>query len=287
MKVVVLGKSGQVATALQRSSDPTIDIIALGRDELDLAGPADVRSAISLHSPDAIINAAAYTAVDQAETDVESAKALNVHAVRRLGQAADELNIPMIHISTDYVFDGSGERPWRPEDPTGPLGVYGQTKLAGERALAEVCTSYAILRTSWVYSPYGANFVKTMLRLGRDRAELNIVGDQIGGPTSAQDIANATINMAKALMETPQKSGIWHYSGQDDCSWADFATEIFDQSNIDCVVHPIPSSEYPTPAKRPLNSRLNCTATLRDFGIDRPSWKQSLANVLKELGETQ
>ena len=287
MKVVVLGKSGQVATALQRSSDPTIDIIALGRDELDLAGPADVRSAISLHSPDAIINAAAYTAVDQAETDVESAKALNVHAVRRLGQAADELNIPMIHISTDYVFDGSGERPWRPEDPTGPLGVYGQTKLAGERALAEVCTSYAILRTSWVYSPYGANFVKTMLRLGRDRTELNVVGDQIGGPTSAQDIANATLTIAKVLTEGPDTTGVWHFSGKGDCSWADFATEIFDQSNIDCVVHPIPSSEYPTPAKRPLNSRLNCTATLRDFGIDRPSWRQSLANVLKELGETQ
>ena len=287
MRIVVLGKSGQVAMALQRLSDPTIDILALGRTDLDLAKTEDIHSAISHHKPAAIINAAAYTAVDNAETDVESATALNEHAVRRLGQTADALEIPIVHISTDYVFDGTGESPWGPEDSTGPLGVYGQTKLAGERALAEVCRSFAILRTSWVYSPYGANFVKTMLRLGRDRSELNIVGDQVGGPTSAQDIANATLTMAKALIETPNKTGVWHFSGRDDCSWADFATEIFDQCNIGCTVHPIPSSEYPTPAKRPLNSRLDCATTLRDFGIDRPSWKQSLAIVLNELGETQ
>jgi len=285
VKIVVLGKSGQVATSLQAIQSDSVEVVALGRGELDLTNADDLFQPIAAHEPDAIINASAYTAVDQAETDQDAAFALNKTAVKRLSEVASQLSIPIVHLSTDYVFNGDGDEAWKPNDPKGPLGVYGESKLAGEMALTEVSSNYAILRTSWVFSATGSNFVKTMLRLGKDRDSLNVVSDQIGGPTSADDIAAASIQIAKALIDNPDLKGIWHFSGRDDCSWADFATEIFRQAKIDCDVRAIPSSEYPTPAKRPLNSRLDCTTTEQDFGIKRPLWTDSLAAVLRDLGE--
>lgn len=280
MKILVFGRNGQVATSLQAQAD----VIALGRDQADLRSPDIVRAAVEATDADVIINTAAYTAVDRAEDDTEHAEQLNHLAVGTMARAAAKRDIPFLHISTDYVFDGGGEGPWTPEDATGPLGVYGATKLRGEQAVVAAGGVHAILRTSWVFSAHGNNFVKTMLRLGKERDALNIVSDQIGGPTSAADIAGALLTIAPQLTLT--SSGIYHFSGAPDCSWADFATEIFKQASVACGVNPIPTSEYPTPAPRPLNSRLNCETLETNFGIARPDWHASLAAVLKDLGET-
>ena len=285
MKIVVLGKSGQVAQALLRLATDELQVLAWGRAEADLLDAPALAAKIEQASPDAVINAAAYTAVDLAETEPEAADDLNHKAVAIIGQIAKLQNIPLVHISTDYVFEGTGTSPKSPDDPTGPISVYGRSKLAGEQALTKIGGRYAILRTSWVFSEDGNNFVKTMLRLGKEKDTLTIVADQIGGPTSAADIASACVTMAMTMASEPALSGIWHYSGTNDCSWSDFATEIFHQAGIECAVTPIPTSEYPTPAKRPLNSRLDCRKTFTDFGIERPQWKQSLAQVLRNLGE--
>ena len=285
MRIVVLGKSGQVAQSLQGLASKDHQIVSMGRDTLDLATSTNLIAPISAQKPDAIINAAAYTAVDQAETDVTSAMALNNHAVAKLGNVAEILDVPLVHISTDYVFEGCGDRPWAPDDVTQPLGAYGRSKLAGETALIEGASRFAILRTSWVFSAFGSNFVKSMIRLGKERDTLSIVNDQIGGPTAASDIASSCIAIAMKMLSDRSLKGVWHFAGRDDCSWADFATEIFALSGIDCAVTPIPSSEYPTPAQRPLNSRLDCTTTERDFGITRPYWRESLKSVLQDLGE--
>ena len=277
MKILVFGSSGQVATCLQEQAD----VIALGRDQADLGTPDMLRAAIEATDADVIINAAAYTAVDKAETDTDQAEQVNHLAVGTLARAAAKRDIPFLHISTDYVFPGGGETPWKPSDTTGPLGVYGATKLRGEEAVRAAGGRHAILRTSWVFSAHGNNFVKTMLRLGKDRDALTIVGDQIGGPTAAADIASALLTIAQDVHTT----GTYHFSGALDCSWADFATEIFAQSGINCAVTPIPTSDYPTPATRPLNSRLNCESLTADYGIARPDWRASLSAVLKELGE--
>lgn len=279
MKILVFGRSGQVATCLQEQAD----VIALGRDQADLGTPDMLRAAIEATDADVIINAAAYTAVDRAETDTDQAEQVNHLAVGTMARAAAKRDIPFLHISTDYVFPGGGETPWNVDDATGPLGVYGATKLRGEQAVQAAGGVHAILRTSWVFSAHGNNFVKTMLRLGKERDALTIVGDQIGGPTAAADIASALLTMAPQL--NPKNSGVYHFSGAPDCSWADFAGEIFAQSGISCAVTPIPTSDYPTPATRPLNSRLNCQATESSFGIARPNWRASLSAVLKDLGE--
>ena len=281
MKILVFGKTGQVATELQRQAD----VVALGRNAADLTDPVQCVAAIEEADADVIINAAAYTAVDKAETETDLAETINHTSVGEMARAAANRNIPFLHISTDYVFPGGGETPWNPDDATGPLGVYGATKLRGEQAVQAAGGAYANLRTSWVFSAHGNNFVKTMLRLGKERDALTIVGDQIGGPTSAVDIAAALIEMAKQFHQGTGKSGTYHLSGAPDASWADFATEISAQSGIDCAVTQIPTTDYPTPATRPLNSRLNCSATLSTFGIAQPDWKTSLNVVLKELGE--
>lgn len=281
MKILVFGKTGQVATELQRQADVT----ALGRDDADLTDPDHCAQIVALAEADIIINAAAYTAVDKAETDTDTAELVNHIAVAAMAKAAAKRGIPFLHISTDYVFPGGGETPWLSDDETGPLGVYGATKLRGEQAVQAAEGPHAILRTSWVFSAHGNNFVKTMLRLGKDRDALTIVGDQIGGPTAAGDIAAALIAMAAQFSRGTATSGVYHFSGAPDCSWADFAAEIFDQAGIDCAVTPIPTTDYPTPATRPLNSRLSCAATTMNFGIVQPDWKSSLADVLKELGE--
>ena len=277
MTILVFGSSGQVATCLQEQAD----VIALNRDQADLGTPDMLRAAIEATDANVIINAAAYTAVDKAEDDQDQAEQINHLAVGTMARAAAKRDIPFLHISTDYVFPGDGDTPWTPDDATGPLGVYGATKLRGEDAVRAAGGRHVILRTSWVFSAHGNNFVKTMLRLGRDRDALTIVGDQIGGPTAAGDIAAALLRIAQDV----HTSGTYHFSGADDCSWADFAGAIFAQSGITCDVTPIPTTDYPTPATRPLNSRLNCESLMTDYGIARPDWRASLSAVLKELGE--
>jgi len=281
MKTLGFGKTGQVATELQRQAE----VIALGRDEADLSNPAQCIAAIEATDADIIINAAAYTAVDKAETETDSSEIVNHEAVGAMADAAAKRGIPFLHISTDYVFPGDGETPWSPDDATGPLGVYGATKLRGERAIQAAGGAYAILRTSWVFSAHGNNFVKTMLRLGKERDALTIIDDQIGGPTAAGDIAAALLTMAQAFHDGTGTSGVYHFSGTPDCSWADFVAEIFAQAGVSCAITPIPTTDYPTPATRPLNSRLNCESLMTDYGIARPDWRVSLNAVLKDLGE--
>lgn len=279
MRVLVFGKTGQVACELQRYAD----VIALGRDDADLSDPAACAALIANAQVDAVINAAAYTAVDKAETETKQAYIVNSDAPAAMADAAANRQIPFVHISTDYVFDGSGEAPWREEDCIGPMSVYGASKLAGEQGVTAANGPHAILRTSWVVSAHGNNFVKTMLRLGAERDALTIVADQIGGPTPARDIADSVMAIAQQLCTDPGKSGTYHFSGALDTSWADFAREIFTQSGLSCNVSDIPSSAYPTPAKRPMNSRLDCSKLATVFDIKRPDWHVGLADILNDL----
>jgi len=283
MKILVFGHSGQVATELRALDVDDVQIIALARADADLTDPAACAAAIDAHAPDAVINAAAYTAVDKAESDAETAQVINADAPAAMARACAARDIPFVSISTDYVFSGTGDTFWAPADPTDPQSVYGRTKRDGEIEIAKAGGRYAVLRTCWVVSAHGNNFVKTMLRLGAEREALTIVADQIGGPTSAAEIARACITIAKTLVSEPEKSGVYHFSGAPDTNWADFARAIFDAANIQCAVTDIPSSGYPTPAKRPLNSRLDCTATEIAFGISRPDWRESLSHILTQL----
>jgi dTDP-4-dehydrorhamnose reductase len=277
--ILVFGKTGQVARELQQLGTVT----ALGREEANLSDPKACADAIRHHAPDAVINAAAYTAVDQAEDEEAVATAINGDAPTAMAKACAQLGIPFVHISTDYVFEGTGQDPWRSQDQTAPQNAYGRSKLAGEIGIADSGGTYAILRTSWVVSAHGANFIKTMLRLSETHHTLNIVGDQIGGPTPASDIALACLQIAEQLIQDPSKSGTYHFSGAPDVSWADFADEIFDQAGKSVAVTPIPTTDYPTPAQRPLNSRMDCTATKRAFGIERPDWVTGLKTILDDL----
>lgn len=280
MKTLVFGKTGQVATEIARAAD----VMALGRDAVDLTEPGACGVAIREHKPDVVINAAAYTAVDKAESDAETAGIVNAVAPGKMAEACAALGIPLVHISTDYVFDGSGTRPWREADPIAPLGVYGATKAAGEAAIRDSGCCHAILRTSWVFSAHGANFVKTMLRVGADRDQLRIVNDQVGGPTDARSIARACLTVAGSLCEAPARTGTYHFAGAPDVSWAEFASDIFQRSGIAVDIEGIASSEYPTPAQRPTNSRLDCSAIHSAFGIERPDWRAGLTAVLQDLG---
>ncbi len=283
MKLLVFGATGQVAQAL-RLQVP--DATFLSRAEADLTNPQACAAAIGASDADAVINAAAYTAVDRAESDEATAMLVNGEAPAAMAQAAAARRIPFLHISTDYVFDGSGRTPWQPGDATGPLGAYGRSKLAGEQGVQAAGGAFAILRTSWVFSAHGANFVKTMLRLARTRDNLAVVSDQIGGPTAAADIAKALLSMAHQLCTGTGASGTYHFAGAPDVSWADFAREIFRAAHLPTTVTDIPTDAYPTPAKRPSNSRLDCSTTEAVFGIARPDWRPSLKTVLTELGET-
>jgi dTDP-4-dehydrorhamnose reductase len=283
MKILVFGHSGQVATELRALDGDDVQIIALARADADLTDPAACAAAIDAHAPDAVINAAAYTAVDKAESDTETAQFINADAPAVIAQACAACDVPFVSISTDYVFSGAGVTPWTPADPTDPQGVYGRTKRDGEVAIVNAGGRYAVLRTSWVVSAHGNNFVKTMLRLGAEREALAIVADQIGGPTGAREIAQACMTIAKTLISQPGKSGIYHFSGAPDTNWADFARAIFDAAKIPCDVTDIPSDDCPNLAKRPLNSRLDCTATEAAFGISRPDWRGSLPHILIQL----
>jgi dTDP-4-dehydrorhamnose reductase len=279
MNLLIFGKTGQVARELQRIAP---DAAFLGREDADLLNPAACAAAITASNASAVINAAAWTAVDKAETEEAAATLVNGDAPTVMARRAAAEGIPFLHISTDYVFDGSGTQPFAPDHPTAPLGAYGRSKLNGEEGVRAAGGNHLILRTSWVVSAHGANFVKTMLRLGAERETLNVVADQIGGPTPAADIAAALITAAKAMTKgTP--GGTHHFSGSPDISWADFARAIMTEANLPCRINDIPTSEYPTPAKRPLNSRLDCRAFTAAFDIPRPDWRQGLKALVKEL----
>jgi len=279
MKILVFGKTGQVASELQAQAEVT----ALSRDQADLTDPAACAAAIADHAPDVVINAAAWTAVDKAEEDEAQATVINGDAPGAMARECAARTIPLVHISTDYVFAGDGQTPWTPDDPTGPLGAYGRSKLAGERAIAEAGGQWAVLRTSWVFSAHGNNFLKTMLRLSETRDALSIVEDQIGGPTPADRIAEACLVMARAMVDDRSKGGMHHFAGAPDTSWKGFAEEIFARAGREVAVTGIPTAAYPTPAQRPLNSRMDCSALKAQFGIDRPDWRGGIDRALAAL----
>ncbi|PYF11809.1 dTDP-4-dehydrorhamnose reductase [Rhodobacter viridis] len=279
MRVLVFGKTGQVAQELQRLLPAAI---FLGREAADLSDPAACAQAIRDSDAEVVINAAAWTAVDKAETEEAAATVVNGEAPAAMARACAEKGLPFLHISTDYVFSGEGTTPWVETDPVAPSNAYGRSKLAGEIGTRAAGGNTAILRTSWVFSAHGANFVKTMLRLSETRDALNVVEDQIGGPTPAADIAAALVVMAQKMV-AGQPGGTYHFGGSPSVSWADFAREIFALSGRKVAVTGIPTAAYPTPAVRPLNSRMDCAALARDFGVAAPDWKAGLAKVLKDL----
>ncbi len=282
MKILVFGKTGQVAKELQALAGADLQIEALSRAEADLLDPAACAARIAQTDADVVINAAAYTAVDQAETETDTAQTLNADAPGAMAKAASERGLPFLHISTDYVFDGTGQGAHAPDDATAPINIYGRTKLAGEDNVRAAGGSHVILRTSWVFSAHGANFVKTMLRLSETRDALTIVADQHGGPTPAADIAGTLVTMARDMLGG-KTGGTYHYSGAPATTWADFAREIFHIANRPVTVTDIPSTDFPTPAKRPLNSRLDCATLLSDFGITPADWRAGLTRVIAQL----
>lgn len=277
--ILVFGRTGQVATELQAHKD----VIAIGRDQADLSVPTTFAEAIRRYKPRAVINAAAYTAVDKAESEENLANTINADAPGAMASACADLDIPLVHISTDYVFDGSGTTPWSVTDIPNPQNAYGRSKLKGEQAIKASGCIHAILRTSWVVSSHGNNFVKTMRRLLETKDRILVVDDQIGGPTCARDIAETCISIAEQLIQDPNKSGIYHYSGQPNVSWCQFANVIFEQTDCKTIASPIPTTEYPTPALRPLNSRLDCDVIEGTFGIARPFWRDGLEEILRDL----
>ena len=280
MTLIAFGQTGQVATHLAE-----LGVTCFGRETADLNNPAACTRLIETTDCTGVINAAAYTAVDKAEEQEGLALTINGHTPGAMARACAAKGIPFVHISTDYVFDGSGDTARTPDDSVAPIGAYGRTKLLGEEQVRSAGGRHAILRTSWVFSAHGANFVKTMLRLGADRDRLTIVADQIGGPTPAGAIAEACVTIANRLATSPGASGTYHFSGAPDVSWADFARAIFEDGGITCEVADIPTTDYPTPAARPLNSRLDCTTTTDVFGIDRPDWRAHLRDILQDLAK--
>lgn len=291
MKIAVTGRHGQVVRSLiERSEKASVQIIALGRPEIDLAQPQTIFDALAAARPDVVVNAAAYTAVDQAENEAESALAINEAGAGAVASAAARLQVPVIQLSTDYVFDGELNRPYVETDPTNPLGAYGRSKLLGEGAVAKANPDHAILRTAWVYSPFGKNFVRTMLNLAKQREEISVVADQHGAPTSALDIADGVIVVAKQLAARSDDAslrGTFHMVSQNEATWADFAEAIFSVSRElggpSARVIRIPTSSYPTPARRPKNSRLNCDRLAAAYGVRLPPWQAALPTCVERL----
>lgn len=289
MRVLITGAGGQVGHELLRQTPAGIEAIGLTSAELDISNGAQVAETVARLQPGLIINAAAYTAVDKAESEPERAHAVNAEGVAHLAQAAAAAGIALLHISTDYVFPGDAEVPYREEDASGPIGVYGASKLAGEQAAA-LCPRHIVLRTSWVFASHGNNFVKTMLRVGAQREVLGVVADQLGGPTAAASIAGALWQIARQWQaEGALPWGIYHYSGAPACSWHGFAVEIFRQAvelgllSRAPQVNAITTADYPTPARRPAWSVLDCAKIQRELDIMQPDWQADLAQVLREL----
>lgn len=289
IRIAVTGRHGQLASCLaeRAAHAPGIELIALGRPALDLERPAGVAAAIAAARPHLVVNAAAYTAVDKAEAEPDRAFAVNRDGAAAVAGAAAELAVPLIHLSTDYVFPGGKSSPHVETDATGPLNVYGASKLAGEIAVAAAHPGALILRTSWVYSPFGGNFVKTMLRLGRERPVLEIVDDQWGNPTGALDLADAILRLAPAALGSRWAGGVYHLAGDGATTWCGFARYIFELSHAlggpRPLVVPIATADYPTPARRPANSRLDCTAFAEIFGFSLGPWREGVGAVVSRL----
>ena len=285
MRILLLGQYGQVSQELQRALHGTGELTVLGRDQLDLAQPELIRQHVQRLRPELIINAAAHTAVDQAESEPELAFAINATAPGTLAEAAADLGAALIHYSTDYVFDGSYTEPYRESDSTNPLSIYGHSKLAGEQAIQAVGGMHLILRTSWVYSQHGKNFLLTMQRLLQERESLSVVDDQIGAPTWAGTIAQTTAQLIEQWRSGQAGPwGVYHLTAQGETSWCGFASVIAaylrSQGKSVATLQPIPSSDYPTPAQRPLNSRLNCNRLQQDWQVQLPTWQQALSDCL-------
>lgn len=295
MRVVVTGREGQVARALaERAHAHDATVVFVRRPTCDLTLPETITPALVATRPDVIVSAAAYTAVDQAESEPDLAIAINGHAAGVVAIAASEIGVPLVHLSTDYVFDGASERPYREDDPVGPVSVYGRSKLLGEQAVAAACPDHAILRTAWVYSPFGKNFVKTMLRLARSHDLLRVVSDQQGAPTSALDIADGVLQIATNLLDHPQDQrlrGTFHMTGQGETTWAGLAERIFATSQAlggpTARVEPISTQDYPTPARRPANSRLDCSRLKAAHAVALPPWQDSVDACVTRLLDTQ
>lgn len=288
MKILVLGCKGQLGRCLNDQLVNTEhEVIYTSREQIDIADFEVTKSKILKFSPDLIINATAYTAVDKAEEDQKTANLINHLAVKNVADICNQLGCWLIHVSTDYVFDGNSKVPYREDDQTNPQGVYGETKLKGELAIQASGCKHIILRTAWVFSEYGNNFLKTMLRLGAERDELSIVGDQMGCPTYAQDIARSIVDIVPKL-NSRESNGIYHYCGDQPCSWYDFANAIFDQAmtnnlKIPSIVNSIETSAYPTPAKRPAFSVLDYSKIENDFGVYASNWRDGIGQVISKL----
>jgi dTDP-4-dehydrorhamnose reductase len=287
MKIVFFGSNGQVGKELQALNwQGGLDASCkfLTRADIDLTDTGSIQSLIKQEKPDWVVNASAYTAVDKAESEEDLAHKINALAPEEMARACSDLNIPFITISTDYVFDGSSGKPYKEDDRVCPVGAYGRTKVDGEDRVRNACTKYIILRTAWVYSVHGGNFVKTMLRLGEERSELGVVNDQFGCPTSASSIAKAIFDI---IASSEKHWGTYHFCGTGEASWHEFANYIFDvaaeQRGKRPVVNGISTDQYPTPAKRPENSRLNCDKIAQDYGIVAPDWKADTRKVIEEL----
>lgn len=295
MKILLLGKNGQVGWELQRSLAPLGDVLALDRHSTDFCGdlaqPDRLAQSVRAYQPDVIVNAAAHTAVDKAESEPELARTLNAWAPAALAQVAAEVGACLVHYSTDYVFNGEGDRPWQEDDATGPLSVYGQTKRAGEQAIVASGCRHLIFRTSWVYAARGGNFAKTMLRLAAERERLTVIDDQWGAPTGADLIADVTAIALRRLQQQPDLSGLYHLVAGGETSWHGYARHVIAQAR---QIQPemmlavrdiaaVPTSAFPTPAKRPLNSRLNTRKLQQAFGVVLPPWQQGVDRMLAEI----
>ena len=280
-RIAILGSNGQVGRELARlASARAIPVAAFDRVQCDITDPDALDRAIN--GAGVVVNCAAYTAVDRADSEREAPFGINAEAPGMMAEICARRGVPLVHISTDYVFDGSGDRPWREDDPVAPLSVYGRSKLAGEEAVRARLPEHIILRTSWVFSSHGQNFVKTMLRLAETRPELRIVGDQRGGPTAAADIAAAILAIVGRMADATIPWGTYHFSGAPFATWFDFAKAILhDRGEV--PVAAITTEEFPTPAARPRNSMLDCTLIRATFGIEQPDWRVSLDCVLREL----
>lgn len=290
MRILLFGADGQVGREVRARAHGDDELVAIGRGDADLMNAGAAREQIARVRPKAIINAAAYTNVDGAENDLAAADRINAGAVKEMALAAKDYGAAFVHISTDYVFDGASGAPLKETSPAGPLNAYGRSKLNGETLALAANPLSVILRTSWVYSAYGKNFLKTMLRLSSERETLTIVDDQVGGPTPASAIAEAALTIATAKSNGATRKevmgGVYHFQGAPAVSWAGFAQAIFDAAGADVKITKIPTSAFETPAKRPLYTVLDCSRILRDFGIEQPDWRAGLPDLIGALQET-